>query len=247
MNAFVTEEKVRNVISSYKAGADYPDSGLGSDMRAVAAMIAAGLGTRIYSLDLAGFDTHSNQLGRHAELMGEVSGAISAFLSDLRGKKLADKVIVMPFSEFGRRPYENGSSGTDHGTNSVFFVAGGAVKGGLYGKHPTIPKDNRSDIPFTEKSTDFRQLYAIRPREVARCRPQGDPRWEIQAARFLSLKKFPRGGALNVARPNARPCQPGSPLRAGVLLLELEVPHRARYPGSGLAGTPVVHSDRSPR
>lgn len=160
MNALVTEEKVREVISSYKPDADYPRSGLASDLRAVAAMIASGMGTRIYSLDIGGFDTHSGQPNRHATLIGEVSSAISAFVSDLGGKKLADKVIVMPFSEFGRRPYENGSNGTDHGTNSVFFVAGGAVKGGIYGKHPTIPEDKRSDLKFTEDSIDFRQLYA---------------------------------------------------------------------------------------
>ena len=160
MNALITEEKVRDVISNYKADAKYPRSNLASDMKAVAAMISAGMGTRIYSLDIGGFDTHSNQLARHARLMGELSGAISTFIADLEAKKLADQVIVMPFSEFGRRPYENGSAGTDHGTNSVFFVAGGAVKGGLYGKHHSIPKDQRSDIQFTKESIDFRQLYA---------------------------------------------------------------------------------------
>ncbi|HJM62161.1 MAG: DUF1501 domain-containing protein [Roseibacillus sp.] len=160
MNALITEEKVRTVIGNYKADANYPKSNLASDMRAVAAMISAGMGTRIYSLDTGGFDTHSNQLNRHAQLVGGISGAISSFLADLEAKKLADKVIVMPFSEFGRRPYENGSAGTDHGTNSVFFVAGGAVKGGLYGNHPSIPKDERSDLKFTKKSIDFRQLYA---------------------------------------------------------------------------------------
>ena len=160
MSALVTEEKVRDIISNYKSEVDYPESNLGSDMKGVAALIASGMGSRIYSLDTGGFDTHSNQLTRHDELMGNLSGAIAAFVKDLQSKNLADQVIVMPFSEFGRRPYENGSAGTDHGTQSVFFAAGTAVKGGLYGSHVTIPDDHRSDLQYTKTSTDFRQLYA---------------------------------------------------------------------------------------
>lgn len=160
MSALVTEEKVRDVLSNYKADTEYPESPLGSDMKGVAALIASGMGSRIYSLDTGGFDTHSNQLTRHEDLMGNLSDSITAFVEDLQAKKLADQVIVMPFSEFGRRPYENGSAGTDHGTQSVFFVAGTAVEGGLYGSHVTIPEDRRSDLQYTKTSTDFRQLYA---------------------------------------------------------------------------------------
>ncbi len=160
MNALITEEKVRSVISSYKAEAPYPKTTFGNDMKAVASMIAAGLGNRVYSVEIGGFDTHSGHVRRHSELIGEVSSAMAALIKDLQAKKLSDKVIVLPFSEFGRRPYENGTAGTDHGTNSTFFVAGTKIKGGIYGKHPVIPKDRRSDIPFTRTSTDFRQIYA---------------------------------------------------------------------------------------
>lgn len=160
MSALVTEEKVRDILSNYKAGAAYPDSTLGSDMKAVAALIASGMGSRIYSLDTGGFDTHSGQLNRHEDLLSDLSGSITAFVKDLQAKKLADQVVVMPFSEFGRRPYENGSAGTDHGTQSVFFAAGNPVKGGLYGSHVTIPEDRVSDMVFTRTSIDFRQLYA---------------------------------------------------------------------------------------
>jgi len=160
MNAIITEEKVRDVISNYNPDVEYPDGRLSMDIKAVAAMISADMGNRIYSLDIGGFDTHSNHVQRHGELMGDVSGAIGAFINDLKAKKLDDKVIVMPFSEFGRRPYENGSAGTDHGTNAAYYVAGTSIKGGLYGKHPTIPEDRRSDLTFTKTSTDFRQLYS---------------------------------------------------------------------------------------
>ena len=160
MSALVTEERVRDSISGYKADAEYPQNKLGRDLRAVASMIADEMGTRIYSLDTGGYDTHGSQPQRHLRLLDELSGSIAAFIADLKAKGLSDKVIVMPFSEFGRRPYENGSSGTDHGSNSAFFVAGTAVNGGVYGTHPTIPNDRRSDLKFTETSTDFRQLYA---------------------------------------------------------------------------------------
>lgn len=160
MNALITEEKVRDTISEYKTDTEYPATTLASDMRAVASMIAAEMGNRVYSLEIGGFDTHANHVRRQGELLEELSGAIGAFIKDLKSKRLSDKVIVMPFSEFGRRPYENGTEGTDHGSNSTFFVAGTAVKGGLYGKHPAIPKDGRSDIPFTKTSTDFREIYS---------------------------------------------------------------------------------------
>ncbi|MFV1993939.1 MAG: DUF1501 domain-containing protein [Verrucomicrobiales bacterium] len=160
MNALVTDEKVQEVVSNYKADVEYPEENLASDLRAVAALISSGMGSRIYSLDTGGFDTHSNENTRHEELLGGLSGAVTAFVKDLQAKKLADQVIVMPFSEFGRRPYENGTAGTDHGTQSCFFVAGTQVKGGLYASHVTIPGDRRSDLMYTKTSTDFRQLYA---------------------------------------------------------------------------------------
>ena len=160
MSALITEERVSKAIADYKPDFEYPATGMARDLRAVASMIADGMGTRVYSVDTGGYDTHSGQLQRHEQLLGDLSGAITAFIKDLSSKGLADKVILMPFSEFGRRPYENGSEGTDHGSNSAFFVAGAALKGGVYGTHPVIPPDKRSDLKFTETSIDFRQLYA---------------------------------------------------------------------------------------
>ncbi|MFK5922558.1 MAG: DUF1501 domain-containing protein [Verrucomicrobiota bacterium] len=161
MNALITEEKVRETISSYKADSEYPDHRMARDLKAVAAMVSAEMGTRVYSLDIGGFDTHGSQLARHGDLHEELSSSINAFVKDLAAKNLSDKVIVMPYSEFGRRPYENGSGGTDHGTMSTFYVVGSGLKGGVYGTHPIIPSDGRSDAPWSdETSTDFRQLYA---------------------------------------------------------------------------------------
>lgn len=161
MNALITEEKVMETISSYKPSSDYPDNRMARDLKAIAALVSAEMGTRVYSLDLGGFDTHGGQLARHGDLHEELSSSINAFTKDLIAKKLSDKVIVMPYSEFGRRPYENGSGGTDHGTMSTFYAVGTGLKGGLYGTHPVIQSDGRTDAPWSdETSTDFRQLYA---------------------------------------------------------------------------------------
>jgi len=160
MNALVTEEKVKETISSYRPDGEYPDHRLARDLKAVAALVSAEMGTRIYSLDIGGFDTHGQQIQRHGDLHDQLASSINAFTKDLAAKKLSDKVIVMPFSEFGRRPYENGSAGTDHGTMSTFYAIGTGVKGGLYGTHPVLSSDGRSDAPWSDTSIDFRQLYA---------------------------------------------------------------------------------------
>src|SRR5262249_53157534 len=104
-------------------------------------------------------DTHSAQLFTHANLLFELSGALKAFLDDLTAAKLADRVAVLLFSEFGRTVKENGSAGTDHGTSGPVFLTGAGVKGGVHGKTPSLldldPK--HGDLRM---SVDFRQVYA---------------------------------------------------------------------------------------
>src|SRR5262249_45159187 len=107
----------------------------------------------------SGYDTHNAQLFTHSDLLRELSGALKAFLDDLAVAKLADRVVVLLFSEFGRTVSENGSAGTDHGTSGPVFLAGPNVKGGLAASTPSLlaldPKhgDLRTVI-------DFRQIYA---------------------------------------------------------------------------------------
>jgi uncharacterized protein (DUF1501 family) len=105
----------------------------------------------------SGFDSHAVQLPAQALLLGEFSGAVKAFLDDLAASKLADRVVLMAFSEFGRRPEENGSLGTDHGTAGPLFIAGPSVKAGLFGKTPLF---GDLDDGYLKWSTDFRSLYA---------------------------------------------------------------------------------------
>jgi uncharacterized protein (DUF1501 family) len=157
MDTLVTEKKVQRVISEYRPGAGYPGSPFAASLRNVAALIASGLPTRVYFVSLSGFDTHTNQLVQQANLLTQLSDGLAAFQKDLEAHKLDGQVTTMTFSEFGRRPSENDSRGTDHGTAAPLFVMGSRVKGGLHGTPPLLNLQKNQDLTF---STDFRQVYA---------------------------------------------------------------------------------------
>lgn len=123
----------------------------------IARLIQKGLGTRIYYVQLAGFDTHAGQDKPHAELLSELSNAIGIFFNSLGENETSDRVALMTYSEFGRRVKENGSKGTDHGSGSCMFVAGNKVAGGLIGKHPSLSDLTDGDLRY---HTDFRRVYA---------------------------------------------------------------------------------------
>ncbi|MGB0744913.1 MAG: DUF1501 domain-containing protein [Opitutales bacterium] len=157
MNTLVTERRVEKIISNYKAKSNYPGSKLAQSLKRVAALIHADLETRVYFVSQGGYDTHANQLYNHARLLSELSAAMNAFQTDLDAHKKDDQVLTMTFSEFGRRPSENGSSGTDHGTAAPLFVMGSKVKGGLLGTSPDLNLGHNKDLKF---STDFRGVYS---------------------------------------------------------------------------------------
>lgn len=157
MDTLVTEKKVQRVIGEYRPTTPYPGSPLATSLRNVAALVAARMPTRVYFVSLGGFDTHSNQVGQHALLMTQLSEALAAFQRDLESKKLDQQVTTMTFSEFGRRPSENESRGTDHGTAAPLFVMGSKVKAGLHGSAPSLQLERNQDLLFT---TDFRKVYA---------------------------------------------------------------------------------------
>jgi uncharacterized protein (DUF1501 family) len=150
---------IREAVSGYKPAATYPDGGnrLATGLRTVAAMIAGGLPTRVYYASLGSFDTHANQRQSHDNLMTAFSGGISAFLKDLESQKLLDRVVVLGFTEFGRRVKENGSRGTDHGVAGPMFLFGNQIQGGLHGEHPSLTDLVKGDL---DMSVDFRQVYA---------------------------------------------------------------------------------------
>lgn len=157
MDALVTEKRVQRVLGDYRAEAAYPNSAFANSLKSVAALIAAGLSTRVYFVSLSGFDTHSNQLGTQANLLRTLSEGLAAFQRDLAAHRLDGQVTTMTFSEFGRRPSENESRGTDHGTAAPLFVMGARVQGGLHGTAPALKLARNEDLTF---STDFRQVYA---------------------------------------------------------------------------------------
>jgi uncharacterized protein (DUF1501 family) len=157
-DAGASSDTIRKATQSYRGTADYPSGNrLAEDLRLIAAMIAAGLPTRIFYASIGGFDTHANQRATHDGLMKTLSTAVAAFVKDLRAQRLLDRVAIMTFSEFGRRVKENGSRGTDHGVAAPMFIVGGGVRGGLFGKHPDLERLDAGDLKLT---TDFRRVYA---------------------------------------------------------------------------------------
>lgn len=139
------------------ASAVYPKTGLAQNLQLISRLIKLQGGTRVFYASQAGYDTHSAQADSHRSLLTEFAGALKAFLDDLQTSKLADRVVVLVFSEFGRRVRENGSKGTDHGVAGPVFVAGNAVRGGIFGEHPSLRDLDNGDLKM---SIDFRCVYA---------------------------------------------------------------------------------------
>lgn len=141
----------------YKAAVAYPTGGIGPALQLVAQAIAANTGVKVCHVSIGGFDTHANESVDQAKQLGAVSDGISAFYNDLRAHNLDAKVLIMTWSEFGRRVKSNASGGTDHGTAGPLFFAGTPVKGGLYGERPDLGNLDNGNLRFT---TDFRSVYA---------------------------------------------------------------------------------------
>ena len=159
MDAQVSSDDILRVTRSHQPGPGitYPRGELGEGLRLVAAMIRGGLSTRVYYVSLGGFDTHANQRGRHEQLLSRFAEAVDAFWRDLDHQKNAERVLMMTFSEFGRRVAQNASGGTDHGTAAPVFLMGPRVKGGVVGQHPSLTDLDGGDLKFR---TDFRSVYA---------------------------------------------------------------------------------------
>jgi uncharacterized protein (DUF1501 family) len=157
LDAYATSERMAQVLRAEDTGASYPATGLAGRLRLIARLIKSGARTRVYYTSQDGYDTHYTQLPIHAELLGELSGALKAFVDDLSAARLAERVLVLCFSEFGRRARENGSHGTDHGTAGPVFLVGPGVRAGLVGEAPKLLDLQDGDLKMT---TDFRRVYA---------------------------------------------------------------------------------------
>lgn len=154
INVSDTLSKIR---STFQTSTSYPDTALGAQLKSVAQLINAELGTRIYYLEIAGFDTHAEQADAHAALLKQVSESVQTFVADLDEHGHGDHVLTFCFSEFGRRVQENASQGTDHGRAAPVFLAGNKIAPGLIGEHPSLENLEQGDL---QHHTDFRCVYA---------------------------------------------------------------------------------------
>jgi len=164
-NAEESSDFVRQATAGYRTTVDYGQGGgLGGNLQRVAALIAAGMPTRLFYVTYSGnsFDTHVQQADLHSRLLMYTADAVRGFMDDLERIGRADEVAVMIFTEFGRRVEENGSLGTDHGTATPMFVIGKGVKGGFHGRHPSLTDLDDGNMKMT---TDFRSVYATMIKE----------------------------------------------------------------------------------
>jgi uncharacterized protein (DUF1501 family) len=151
-------EMLKKAPAMYSSKVEYADNPIAKALRDVARIHLAGLGTRVFYTQHGGYDTHANEAPTHPKLLTELSGAISDFMQDLEDHSAADNVVVVVFTEFGRRVRDNGS-GTDHGAGGGAYIIGKNVKGGLYSQYPSLaaPDLENGDLRHTY---DFRGMYA---------------------------------------------------------------------------------------
>ena len=190
---------LRTATAAYRPGADYSDNQqlvyssknqLAAALQLAAELISTGTGVKLLHVTLGGFDTHYTELNRHDDLMGYLDSAVSAFYQDLAAHGVADRVLIATWSEFGRRPRENASGGTDHGSAAPVVLIGDPVKGGVYGQAPSLTDlDSTSNLKYT---VDFRSVY----QEILGGHLGADPR-EILGASFDKLG-FIRAPALTI-------------------------------------------------
>jgi len=185
-NATESSDFVRRASSTYRTPVDYGQGGgLAGNLQRVAALIAAEMPTRLYYVTYQGnnFDTHVQQADLHSRLLMYTADAIRGFTEDMNRLGRGDDVAVMVFTEFGRRVEENGSLGTDHGTATPMFIVGKRVRGGLYGRHPSLTDLDDGNLKMT---TDFRRVYATMIEGWLGC----DEAPAILKGRFEPLKVF---------------------------------------------------------
>ncbi|MFC0216291.1 DUF1501 domain-containing protein [Paenibacillus chartarius] len=137
--------------------AAYPEHSFARELRLAASLLDGGTGTRVFYVQLGGFDDHANEREQHARMLGILDKGLSAFYKDLKARGLSNDVVTVVFSEFGRRVRENQSGGTDHGTAGPVLVLGGKVKGGLYGQYPSLTQLTNGDLRY---EVDFRSVYS---------------------------------------------------------------------------------------
>jgi uncharacterized protein (DUF1501 family) len=157
LDAYAAAARIKEAAGAADGGAAYPGSDLAGRLKLIARLLKSGFGARVFYTLQGSYDTHAQQSIAHAGLLSDLAGAVAAFFDDLKAAKLADRVALLAFSEFGRTVKENASGGTDHGTAGPVFVAGPGVAGGLAGAAPSLTDLEAGEPKMT---TDFRRVYA---------------------------------------------------------------------------------------
>ena len=162
LNACTNSGRIEALTNNTTNTAEYPPFELAGSLRIIAQLIRADIGVRIFFTEIGGggiggFDNHANQLGNHCSLLHHLSESIAAFINDLKRDRALNRVLLMTFSEFGRTVKENGRHGTDHGSAAPVFLAGGKLKSGRIGSHPSLTDLDNGAMKF---HTDFRRVYA---------------------------------------------------------------------------------------
>jgi len=157
----------------------FPSNPLAKQLKTVAEIIASRTGPRVFKVGMGSFDTHQGQLNKHNSLLQQLATSIAAFKQSMDNAGLWNDVLVMTYSEFGRRAAQNGSAGTDHGTAAPQFVFGGRIQGGLHGAQPSLDQLENGDLVH---KVDFRSLYRTIAEDWMRTTPNSD--------RYRSLEKL---------------------------------------------------------
>ncbi|MBV8751135.1 MAG: DUF1501 domain-containing protein [Candidatus Eremiobacteraeota bacterium] len=156
-DAYHGGDLLRKQTAEFTNKATYAPNGFAQQLALAARLIGSSAGAKIVFVSIGSFDTHAGQRAQQDRLLGYLGDGLLAFYTDLAAHGLADKVLTMTFSEFGRRVAGNASAGTDHGTAAPMFILGGRVKGGIYGDHPSLTDLDHGDLKY---ATDFRAVYA---------------------------------------------------------------------------------------
>jgi uncharacterized protein (DUF1501 family) len=142
----------------YVSTIEYADSAIAKSLRDVARVHTADLGTRIFYTQQGGYDTHANQQPAQPGLFKDLARAVNDFFADLEEHESDENVVMLIFSEFGRRIYDNGS-GTDHGSGGGAFLLGKPIEGGLYSEYPSLERDRWAKGEDLEHTIDYRGIY----------------------------------------------------------------------------------------
>jgi uncharacterized protein (DUF1501 family) len=157
LDALKGADILKTAPQKYSSSVEYADTLISNNLKGIAKVLTADLGTRIFYTEQIGYDTHAGQAGNHEKLWTDLSRGVKDFYTDLQEHNVSDQVVMLLFTEFGRRVQDNGT-GTDHGSGGIAFAIGDSVKGGMYGEYPSLKQEDllEGDLQF---SHDFRGVY----------------------------------------------------------------------------------------